>query len=82
MCQYNGAWWSWVTKILVIIGGVNWGLIGLSTLFGSTSSWNVVEMIFGGIPWLLGLIYLLVGISAIVEIFNCKCSKKPEASTM
>ncbi|MBM3206304.1 MAG: DUF378 domain-containing protein [Candidatus Staskawiczbacteria bacterium] len=45
-----------IALVLVVIGGLNWGLIGL----GMT---NVVEMIFGG-P-LSRLIYILVGLSAI-----------------
>ena len=35
-----------ITKILVIIGGVNWGLVGLGMLLGNID-WNVVKMIFG-----------------------------------
>lgn len=48
-----------VAMILVIIGGLNWGLIGLNM------DWNVVGMIFGGMGWILNLIYILVGLSAV-----------------
>lgn len=50
-----------VVLTLVIIGAINWGLIGLF-------NFNLVEMIFGGIPFLLKLIYILVGISGIWSI--------------
>lgn len=64
-----------IAKILVIIGGINWGLIGLGMLFGSAANWNVVNMLLGSIPWLEGLVYLLVGIAAVIKIFSCKCKK-------
>lgn len=56
---------DWVIWILVIIGALNWGLIGLAGLIGSGSSWNIVDMIFGSIPMLANIIYLLVGLSGI-----------------
>ncbi len=51
---------SWLDKIaliLTVIGGINWGLIGLVKL-------NMVELIFGYVPILVSIIYILVGISA------------------
>jgi uncharacterized membrane protein YuzA (DUF378 family) len=60
--------------ILVIVGALNWGLVGLGVIFGG-GNWNVVNLIFGGVPVLEAIIYLLVGISAVVSIFGCKgCS--------
>lgn len=49
---------DWIAVVLVIIGGLNWGLIGLFDL-------NLVDKIFGSIGWLASLIYILVGIAAI-----------------
>ena len=66
---------SWITKILVIVGGVNWGLIGFGTLLGSEGGWNVLNMLLGSIPVLEAVVYVLVGISAILMIFGCKCKK-------
>lgn len=55
--------WDWIAGILVVIGALNWGLIGLGMLMG-TSSWDVVGMIFGsGI--FASIIYILVGLSGI-----------------
>ncbi|MFA6325501.1 MAG: DUF378 domain-containing protein [Candidatus Paceibacterota bacterium] len=62
-----------IAKWLLVIGGINWGLVGIGMLLGSMSSWNIVHMIFGGMPWLEGVIYVLVGISAVIMIFGCKC---------
>lgn len=47
---------------LVIIGALNWGLIGM---FG----FNLVSAIFGDMTLLARIIYSLVGISAIATIF-------------
>lgn len=54
--------------ILVIIGGLNWGLVGLAGLMSPGSDWNVVHMIFGAWPMVEGLVYLLVGIGALVLV--------------
>lgn len=62
---------AYVAKILVWIGGINWGLVGLGMLMGS--SLNLVNMILGSWPMVEGIVYLLVGISALVSIFGCPC---------
>lgn len=51
-----------IAKILLIIGGLNWGLVGLFDL-------DVIAKIFGtGI--IATIIYVLVGLSAIWLIFR------------
>ena len=48
-----------VSFILIIIGALNWGLIGLF-------DFNLVYTLFGSIsPFIARLIYILVGVSAI-----------------
>lgn len=49
---------DWIAWILVIIGGINWGLVGLF-------QWNLVEAIFGAWPVVVRIIYVLVGLSAL-----------------
>ena len=66
---------STIAKILVIIGGINWGLIGLGMLLGSITGWNVIYMLLGSVPVVEAIVYVLVGISAVMLIFNCKCGK-------
>lgn len=60
---------SW---ILLLIGGLNWGLIGVGSLAGS--DWNVVGLLGMTVA---NIIYVLVGLSAVYEIAthkkNCKC---------
>jgi len=63
--------------ILVIIGGLNWLLVGLGGFAGA--NWNVVNLILGSWPQVEWLVYILVGLSAVYEIVthkkNCKmCS--------
>lgn len=50
-----------IVLTLVIVGGINWGLIGLF-------DYNLVGAIFGNTTWFTRLIYTLVGISAIWAI--------------
>ena len=49
--------------IILIIGGINWGLVGLFTF-------DLVAAIFGTLSALSRIIYVLVGIAAIVVAVN------------
>jgi len=49
-----------IAVILLIIGGLNWGIIGLADI-------NVINMIFTG-TGIERIIYILVGLSAIWKI--------------
>jgi uncharacterized membrane protein YuzA (DUF378 family) len=73
-----------IAWILVIIGGLNWLLVGLGGFFGG--NWNVVNLIFGSIPWLESLVYVLVGLSAVYELFthrkNCRACTPSGAPMM
>jgi uncharacterized membrane protein YuzA (DUF378 family) len=66
---------SKIGSVLLIVGGINWGLVGIGMLMGKMDSWNVVHMILGSIPWLEAVIYVLVGIAAVMMCFGCKCKK-------
>jgi uncharacterized membrane protein YuzA (DUF378 family) len=48
---------------LVIVGAINWGLIGMNKI-------NLVERIFGKGSMIPRIIYILVGISALTLAFN------------
>jgi uncharacterized membrane protein YuzA (DUF378 family) len=58
---------SQIARWLLIVGGLNWGLVGLGMLFGN-SSWNVVNMLLGSIPMLEAVVYVLVGVAAVMMI--------------
>jgi len=59
-----------VAWILVMVGGVNWLLVGIGGFAGA--NWNVVNMILGSWPQVEWLVYVLVGLSAVYEIVNHK----------
>ena len=63
-----------IGKVLLIIGGINWGLVGISLLVGG-GNWNVVNLLLGGWPVVEGIVYVLVGIAAVMKIFGCRCKK-------
>jgi uncharacterized membrane protein YuzA (DUF378 family) len=54
-----------VVAILLVVGGLNWGLVGLF-------SFDLVAAIFGAMSFLSRLVYVLVGISAVYYIIKWK----------
>lgn len=58
--------------ILLWVGGLNWGLVGLGWVVGGGADWNVVHMILGSSMTLEGIVYILVGLSAIWLIIEHK----------
>jgi len=48
---------DWIAIVLVIIGGLNWGL--------AIWDFNLVTKLFGAWGWLVTTIYALVGLSAL-----------------
>ncbi len=61
-----------VVKCLVLIGALNWGLVGIGMLMG-LGGWNVVGRLLGAWPMVEAIVYILVGVAAIVKIVGCKC---------
>ncbi len=51
-----------ISYILVIIGAINWGLVGF---FG----YDLVASIFGEMSLLSRIVYALVGVSALILLF-------------
>ena len=50
-----------VANILVIVGALNWGLVGLLDL-------NVVNMVLGSMAGLEKIVYILVGLSGVLAL--------------
>ena len=48
-----------ITFVLVIIGALNWGLVGAFNI-------DLVQLIFGEMTVLSRIVYILVGISAVI----------------
>ena len=51
---------DWITRLLVIIGALNWGMVGVA-------DFNLVTTIFGT-GTITTVIYVLVGLSAVWEV--------------
>jgi len=61
---------DWIALILVIIGGLNWGLVGIF-------NFDLVAAIFGAMSILSRIVYILVGLSALyVLVILGKLTKK------
>ncbi len=64
-----------IVGILVIIGALNWGLVG-------ALQFNLVDQIFGAGSGLARVIYVLVGLAGIIKLISCfkecpcSCNKK------
>lgn len=51
-----------IVVLLLIIGGLNWGLVGFC-------NFNLIDTIFSGSPGISRLIYAIVGLCAVYKIF-------------
>ena len=54
---------------LVIVGALNWGLIGIAKI-------NAVMMLLGSWPLVERIVYVLVGLSAVAMLMAGKCCAK------
>lgn len=53
---------DWVALVLVIIGGISWGIFGLLNV-------DIVAELFGSMTIISRVIYILVGISSLWMIY-------------
>lgn len=53
---------KWVAVILIIVGALNWGLVGAFHV-------NVVAMLFGDVSMITRVIYMLIGLAGLYKIF-------------
>jgi uncharacterized membrane protein YuzA (DUF378 family) len=53
---------EWIPMLLLIIGGINWGLVGLFNV-------DLVAMIFGEGSRIARVVYALVGLSALYSLY-------------
>ena len=57
----NGKSLHMITYPLMVIGALNWGLVGAFDI-------NVVNMLVGGYPTVETLVYVAVGLSALYDL--------------
>ena len=61
---------DWVALILVLVGGLNWGLVGLA-------DFNLVALLFGEMSFLSRVVYAIVGVATIyLAIISRNLGKK------
>lgn len=61
---------DWIALILVIIGGLNWGLVGIFQA-------DIVNSIFGSVPVLAAIIYIIIGLAAVyLAIISVSLARK------
>ena len=56
---------SVITLVLLIVGGLNWGLVGIA-------NFDLVAAIFGSGSMLARLVYAVVGLSAIYQAITIR----------
>jgi uncharacterized membrane protein YuzA (DUF378 family) len=61
---------GWIAFALVVIGGLNWGLVGIF-------NFDLVATIFGTMSTIARIVYILVGLSAVYMVFGCFAAKAP-----
>jgi|TARA_B100001029_G_scaffold157415_1_gene143443 uncharacterized membrane protein YuzA (DUF378 family) len=54
-----------VVAILLVIGGLNWGMVGLL-------DFDLVSYLFSGYPVVQNTVYILVGLSAVYQVVSLK----------
>lgn len=61
-----------ISWLLVIVGALNWGLVG-------AFQFNLVNRLLGSWSMVERVVYVLVGLAAIMMVVGCKCKKCKEA---
>ena len=54
---------NYLSYILVIVGALNWGLVG-------AFNFDLVATIFGDMTYITRVVYVLVGLSAVVSLIT------------
>lgn len=62
---------DWIVYVLVVIGGLNWGLVAFD--------FNLVTTIFGEGTVITQVVYILVGLSALYMIYGVTKMGKSES---
>ncbi len=68
----NAKYMHMVAWILIIVGALNWLLVGVGGFAGA--NWNLVTLILGSWPAVESIVYILVGLAGVYEIVTHKKS--------
>ncbi len=58
-----------IAAILLVIGGLNWGLVGIA-------DFNLVTYVLGSMDILARIVFAIVGLAALYQIFQWKAIQK------
>lgn len=61
-------WLDWLALVLVLIGGLNWGLVGLF-------NFDLVAALLGAMSALSRTVYTLVGLAALYMVYGAATKK-------
>jgi len=62
-----------IVALLLIVGGLNWGLIG-------AFQFDLVDTLFGDVEKLPTILYTLVGVAAVYQLYNFLTQRQKQAT--
>ncbi|HVV15451.1 MAG TPA: DUF378 domain-containing protein [Candidatus Paceibacterota bacterium] len=60
-----------IATLLLVVGALNWGLVGLGWLVGG-ADWNVVHLLLGAWMQVEAVVYVLVGLAGVWALLDWK----------
>lgn len=63
MSKDKGNAFDWIVWLLIVIGALNWGLVGFF-------QFNLIDVIFHAVPVVSRVIYAVVGLCALYSIYS------------
>ena len=54
--------YDWIALILLIIGGINWGLVGLVNI-------DLIAALLGGVQFIQISLYVLIGLAGLYGVY-------------
>ena len=60
---------DWTALTLIVVGALNWGLVGVAHFVDAAANWNIVNILLGGFPTIEFAVYLLVGLSSLWVVY-------------
>ncbi|PKL37142.1 hypothetical protein CVV38_02215 [Candidatus Peregrinibacteria bacterium HGW-Peregrinibacteria-1] len=76
-CKHG--WFHTLAMVLTVVGALNWGLFGAGMLAKTETNLNLVNLLVGTWPTVEAVVYLLVGLSAVVVLLSCMKGSCKEA---
>lgn len=60
---------DWTALALVVVGAINWGLVGVAYFVDASANWNLVNLVLGSAPAVESAVYLLVGLAGLYSMY-------------